>query len=62
MLLVWRVKMQPNRKKKKKLSLLKNKTHIAHKGAAQKNICSKIQYKVQKENCSMVLKDMRTEY
>lgn len=47
---------------KKKLSLLKNKTHIAHKGTAQKSICSKIQYKVQKENCSMVLKDMRAEY
>lgn len=60
MLLVWRVKMQPNGKKK--LSLLKNKTHIAHKGTAQKSICSKIQYKVQKENCSMVLKDMRAEY
>lgn len=36
--------MQPNREKY--LSILRNKTHIAHKGAAQKSICSKIQYKV----------------
>ena len=48
--------MQPNREKY--LSILRNKIRIAHKGAAQKSVCSKVQYKVQKQN----LKDRRAEY